>query len=792
MAEKRFCLRKKIKFKISLSYSSTLNDSTEISFNYPIYNLLSKYSEIEDIMKENDLELLKYFYFNRKQINDFTYNEEEVIEINSEIIQNKYIDYFYLSLLIEENINIVNYEYTLDFIKEINDQIKGNNNDCLRELMMSKILLVLIRNYKGTEEYDYNKNEIDELEKFNLERIESNIRKLKEFELNLNKEDIIKKKIDEIYIGIIMDLIKKNKIDDIKYTNNIMMQLDLENINITKTMYDGLASILKSDNNYMKKYIISNKKDLYKDDVTNFYYILFKYILKKPIYIYQIQFLDEIRKRIFAIIKNDIEKYKDEKLEYIINFFTDSYYTILFKKLNTKNGRIRSNYNDTSTETRSEIPSRVHTIFLSHDNNNDNINYSIIRFEENIQSSITENYTRLIREISNGNIIRLYNQNDITIYQKDIKNKIDIIKFNSIKPEEILTNNIRSSYKINFEELAKNKIFEKNKIINNIIETNESIEKKDENFIQLMVCSKEGLIICRYSNNKKTIINTLKLSCTGCFEIKNNNYIIIGEKGLYHLEELNVNVLDHYRIKEIPFIGCIKINDNYIALTSNSILPNGKDLLYIYDTNIKTCIKDIGSSFVVGVNGLNLMDILEEVDENNESDNKNKKENQILLCACKKYNDSQKNGIIIIDINSIGEKEKLYYITHNTDYFEVSCFCPLKIKKDNKMQITNYFLAGGLDEEKKQGMIKLYKVQYNGKETNDKIKIEFLQEIQIETNEKFEGFNSNIECMMQRQNDGKIFISSSDGNLNLFSEPNLDYYLEENQIFEELMRQLSD
>ena len=314
MDEKRFLLGKKLKFKISLSYSSTLNDSTEISNNYPIYNLLSKYSEIEDIMKEDNLELLNYFYFNRKQINEFAYNEEEVIEINSKIIKNKYIDYFYLNLLIEENTDIVNYEYNLEFIKEIDDQIKGIKNDYyLRELMMSKILLVLIRNYKGTEEYDYNKNEIDELEKFNLERIESNIRKLKEFELNLNKEDIIKKKIDEIYIGIIMDLIKKNKIDDIKYTNNIMMQLDLENINITKTMYDGLASILKSDNNYMKKYIISNKKDLYKDDVTNFYYILFKYILKKPIYIYQIQFLDEIRKRIFAIIKNDIEKYKDEK-----------------------------------------------------------------------------------------------------------------------------------------------------------------------------------------------------------------------------------------------------------------------------------------------------------------------------------------------------------------------------------------------------------------------------------------------------------------------------------------------
>ena len=205
-----------MKFKISLSYSSTLNDSTEISDNYPIYNLLYKYFEIEEIMKEDNLELLKFFYFNRKTINDLAYNEEEVIEINSKIIKNKYIDYFYLTLLIEDNTDIVNYEYSLEFIKEINEQIKGNNNGYLRELMMSKILLVLIRNYKGTNEYDENKEEIDKLEKHNLKRIESNVKELKDSkdtkDLNLNIEDIKNKKIDEIYIGIIMDLIKTKKL----------------------------------------------------------------------------------------------------------------------------------------------------------------------------------------------------------------------------------------------------------------------------------------------------------------------------------------------------------------------------------------------------------------------------------------------------------------------------------------------------------------------------------------------------------------------------------------------------
>ena len=146
---------------------------------------------------------------------------------------------------------------------------------------------------------------------------------------------------------------------------------------------------------------------------------------------------------------------------------------------------------------------------------------------------------------------------------------------------------------------------------------------------------------------------------------------------------------------------------------------------------------------------------------------------------------------MIIDINSIGKKKILYENFLETDDFEVSCVCPLKIKKDKKMQKTNYFLAGGLDGEKRQGMIKLYRVQYNENNKKDKIMIEFLQDIEIETNDKFTGFNSNIECMMQRQSDGKIYISSSDGNLSLFSDPNLDYYLEEKQMYEELNRLLS-
>jgi len=792
MVESKFSLEKKLNFKISLSYSGTLNDTTEIINDNPIYNLISSYDEIKKIIKEKKLEKMKFFYLNRKKINELIYEQEEVIEINSGIIQKKYSECFYLSLLIEENYDIINYKYNLKFIKEVNDLFKGTNND----LMMSKIILILIKNFKGIDEYDekYEK-EIDKLEQTNLERIKNNINILKD--LNMNFEDIINKKIEEIYTEIIMNLIKTNKIDDITYANNIIKQLDLENIYITKIMYDGLAGVLIPDKNYMKKYIISDKENLYNDEIINFYYILFKYILKKPIYIYQIEFLYKIRETIFKIIKNNIEKYKNDNLEYIIDFFTNSYYSFLLKKINIKKGKSKSKYADNyTTKSRSHFSQSVQTTSTSFDNDNN----SIIKFEKNIENSNRDNYTRLIREMSNGDIIRLHNINDITLYKKGEEQPI-IIKHDSISSSQReMTTNLNTKNRINLEELKNNESLQVNKSIHNIIETNESKEKKDKNFIQIMECSKEGLIIYKLSNDQKVIVNTLKLSCSGCFEIKDNSYVVIGEKGIAHYKDLNsleafeikydkvkdnAKDKDKCKLKDLPFRGCIKINDNYIALTSNSILPYGEDLLFIYDANTKELIKRINNySFIVGVNGLSLMDISEEDDEN-------QKENQILLCACKKYTNSQKNGILIIDTNNIKEKEELYYTFCDTYDFEVSCICPLKILKDNKMQATNYFLAGGLDEERRQGIIKLYKIQYNEKDKKDKIKIEELQDIVIENNDSFTGFNSNIECMIQCQRDGKIYVSSSDGNLALFSEPNLDYYLEENQILEELKNKFS-
>ena len=53
-------------------------------------------------------------------------------------------------------------------------------------------------------------------------------------------------------------------------------------------------------------------------------------------------------------------------------------------------------------------------------------------------------------------------------------------------------------------------------------------------------------------------------------------------------------------------------------------------------------------------------------------------------CACKKYKSGQKNGILLVNINSNKSKEQFYYYFCDTNNFEVYCFCPiLNISNEN-------------------------------------------------------------------------------------------------------------
>jgi len=124
-------------------------------------------------------------------------------------------------------------------------------------------------------------------------------KKMKDNIIDLKKNDssfndfndyyIKNKKIDDLYIEIIGKLIISKKFEDDKYINDIMSQLDMEKIHLSNKMFEKLSEILNGSNS--KDYIISNKKDLLEEKKINFYYLLFKYVLKNTIFVYLNDFL---------------------------------------------------------------------------------------------------------------------------------------------------------------------------------------------------------------------------------------------------------------------------------------------------------------------------------------------------------------------------------------------------------------------------------------------------------------------------------------------------------------------
>ena len=115
----------------------------------------------------------------------------------------------------------------------------------------------------------------------------------------------------------------------------------MKKIDIGNAILIPLQETLKENNDYMKKFIIKTEEDLHDEKIVNFYYILLKYILKSEIFIYQIPFLLEAKKRIIKLIKSDkiiyikknilnqeiIKRYK-----YIIEILSGSKYFFEIKK----------------------------------------------------------------------------------------------------------------------------------------------------------------------------------------------------------------------------------------------------------------------------------------------------------------------------------------------------------------------------------------------------------------------------------------------------------------------------
>ena len=766
--------------------------------------LLSNYNEILKILDSNKKGKIYFFYFNRNHIHNILFEEEEVIKIKINENNRNLSYYFYLSLLINDNKDIINYSYSIDFINDIIDNYQNNLEDNLKfkKLIISKILLQIIDNYKNTNNYnEKDENYLKDIEKKNEEIINNNINYLKEINESINEKYIKQENIDIIYIDIIISLLKQNKFKDYEYISNIFNQLELEKIIITEKMIDKLSSVLDIKNSYINEYIIKNIDDLYNnDDIINFYFILFKYLIKDNIYIFQFPLLIKMRKKICKNVKDfsflpNLKYIMKNKINYILERIIDSKY--YFNRINM-NENDSNHINSSSIITKSETNSKDNSTFnnnsiTEHSNEaeqkNENDNkcptpeqnkiYIKTKNEENsipvktnqnmnLNDSSQKQSSSIIKvsnikaiynnyytdNESNSKVIKQKNENKYSILKnkriiKELRNPLELVK----KVNDSILIICEYNNKIHFVDYDYNKYFETNDYVNNIEEI-----KEFYNNTNLIVLSSKNLIMYLKSSQKefhKYLLDNEKFEFNYLFKITDKIFILIAKDYVYYINHIfNRIVKNETRIIiEGVFKSGIKVNDNLFVISSNRLLDRGEDKIIFYKMNEDAICQIIeGYSFILSHTGLCVASF-------------NNDKNKILLCACKKYIKGQKNGILIVNVKSIENdnfNKENDIIFKNTIDFEVYCFCQIsfvnKFIIDIDMIKTNYILVGGYNVSKSKGYIKLVKINKHKK----KFGIE-IQNINIGK----ENFKGPISSIIQKGNN--IIITCWDGKLYSFN-----------------------
>ena len=732
-----------------LHISELLKSSLTLKIKNIIKNIFTHIRNIDINFSLYKITFIKLLYFKKNIINPLLYEFDKIINLDYDKVDNISY-YFYLTLLIENNPNVIDYYFSIQFIKNINKNNINNNNN-IKKILLSKIIIDLIKYYRGLEESENNLEEIKKIEDFNIKIIKNNKNALNELNLNFSIKEIKSKTIEEIYLEIIISLIK-NKLENYQYIENLIKQLDIESIIITPKMFNEIKAQLDNTESD-KEYMISKENDLFDNKKITLYYILLKYICKEQIFIYQINFFLKTRIYIIKLIKSNSKCFENskidniikERLEYIIEKITDSkYYMKKYdenRKFNSKNSdkELNENYSSFLTN-KPEINTEKENNFIS---SNMTDTAKLINEEEREKeemkyiSQISQRFCLIKKKSIIGDHKNKKNQknekNEKKQYTADYIIETSKFFISSGTSNEIIIYTKDFSFETKFKIPFTDWVY-------NILENKERDYKK-ENY--MLATQGKQIILFKVIIDKKAFQINPKNEVNPLFSLKIGedflvccqNKVVIYSSNLLqkNLESQDKVLKDNYIAK-----GATKIN-NFVLLKSNKICSMGKDNLLIFNivTNeIDTCnIKD-EYSFVYSQNGLTILSI----NIKNKKDKKviDKKKN-ILLCACKKYIKNQKNGILLL--TGFEESTKYFDIKtffFDTGKFEVYCFCPIlifdtnNIINKNNITNTNYFLVGGFEKVKNKGLIKLFKVIYCNEHFD--YRIEFIQDIELMIN----------------------------------------------------------
>ena len=386
---------------------------------------LTNKEEINDliIILRKELSFFKYLY--KYNIENTLHSYNDYIDIQKDNL-NEIKYYLYLDKLKRENKNIINCNFEISLIREINEKNKKVIENIFSKIMISRIILELIDNYRKTSFFQESEiNELNEIKYYNIEEITKKIEILKDLDTNFNIDYIINTSIDEIYLDIIINLIERNRLCD-------------------------------------DKYIIIGKIMIVKLNLYNF---LFKYIKKNIFYKYQIEFLNEMTKITRYLIKKNFQPYEEkkigdikEKFYFFIKSMNECQYYLNLLYNNEKINNINISY-DSSTFLTNKIYSNE-PIYIKQ-KEKEEFNGKLIEFSK----KLLNNSTFLIKNNENGELI-LSILKDEPQDNMEIFDDIDIdfakLKYNVYKLIDFLSiikDKIKENFQNIFNLIVKIKIF---------------------------------------------------------------------------------------------------------------------------------------------------------------------------------------------------------------------------------------------------------------------------------------------------------------------------------------------
>ena len=333
------------------------DEKAKIKIIDPVQESIENYANIKSILEKKGINIFEYLYLNKERIHIILYNEDENITINSGMMK-KFSDYYYLYFLIRAE-ELLNYKYEYGFLSELKEKVNIQKSP-IKKIIFSKILLCLIKNFNEIYGDEFG-DKCEEMEEDCKNWINSEKYSLKKYNINLDLDKLADDgvEIDDIYINILISLIKNNKLNDSQDTLNILSELEIKDLRLNKKIYNGLKAIFNE--NDLKKYLISSYSDLINNEIITFYRMLFVYILKSSDYIFNIQFFIDLRTKIIGLVKTnigilcyDLKKGKSQdniiKLEEVLPYFINlESYKQRYKKEN-KQSTLKSNINNQSVQ----------------------------------------------------------------------------------------------------------------------------------------------------------------------------------------------------------------------------------------------------------------------------------------------------------------------------------------------------------------------------------------------------------------------------------------------------------